>query len=76
MKLSYEIVEHQKGDRGDVARVSRRLSEALSQNGEHEEATQLKEMAEGIRESIQGTRFKDLPDNERSYNLLVSMNYW
>ncbi|KAE8443926.1 hypothetical protein EG329_001236 [Mollisiaceae sp. DMI_Dod_QoI] len=64
------INEPVKGDKGETARVWRRLAEALEKNGQIKEAIKLKSDAEAVRKEIQGERYKDLPDTEFSYNLM------
>lgn len=71
-----EVNAHRKGDQGDVARMKRTLATALEFNGEGEEAGRLKAEAEGLREQIQGDRFRELPDNNESYNKMVYWTYW
>ncbi|KAI9772628.1 MAG: hypothetical protein M1840_000222 [Geoglossum simile] len=68
--------ESVKGDRGDTARVMRRLSEALELDGQLDEAKQLHDEAESIRKSMQGDRFDELEDTEQAYNLLVYVAFW
>lgn len=74
--LISKIKETSKGNRGETARVMRRLAEALHLNGEVEEAEALKSEAEAIRRQIQGTRFEELGDTEQSYNMLVYVAFW
>jgi hypothetical protein len=69
--LISEANEKAKGDQGDTARIMRRLADAMIANDQVEEGITLKEEAERIRETVQGERFKDLPDCEESYDLMV-----
>ncbi|KUJ06621.1 uncharacterized protein LY89DRAFT_790467 [Mollisia scopiformis] len=75
VRLLFELNEKAKGDKGETARCLRRLTEALEIHGDVEEAAELNEKAEAMRERIQGSRFKDLPDSEYSYDLLVFFGY-
>lgn len=70
------LSEKKKGDRGDTARHIRRLADALRLNGEEEEAEQRRLEAETIRKEVQGERFHTLPDDERTYNLMVYKAFW
>ncbi|KAJ5729079.1 Tetratricopeptide-like helical [Penicillium malachiteum] len=74
--LTCELREKAKGDRGEIARVTRRLAEAHELKGELAEATRLKLEAEAIRHDIQKDRAWQLPDEERSYDILVWNEYW
>jgi hypothetical protein len=44
--------------------------------GDHGKAAELKAEAEAYRKEIQGDRFTQLPDCERSYNLMVYKAFW
>ncbi|KAJ5710116.1 hypothetical protein N7493_009708 [Penicillium malachiteum] len=68
-----EVCEASKGDKGDTARIKRKLAEALMILDEKDaEAAVLKEEAESIRAELQGAEFSNLPDNDHSYSLLVA----
>ena len=73
-----ELNLHVKGDGGEVARVKRKLVDALkarSQGVDLTEAQRLHDEAETERKHLQKPHFGELPDNERSYNLLVAVYY-
>jgi hypothetical protein len=74
-RLICELNEKAKGDKGDTARVIRRLAEAYELAGRVGEGAALKEQAEQIRKEIQGSLFDGLPDSEDSYDLLVWFGY-
>lgn len=65
-----------KGDNGEVARVQRKLAEALELKGDVEEALKLKLDAEAMRKDIQGHRFDELPDSDLSYAMMSFHAYW
>lgn len=65
-----------KGDNGEVARVQRKLAEALELKGGVEEALALKLDAEAMRKEIQGLRFDELPDNDLSYAMMNFHAFW
>lgn len=71
-----EVNEHRKGDKGDIARTSRKLAHALQLAGEDAEAESLRTQAESYRKAIQGDKFDSLPDEDRSYDLLIYWTYW
>lgn len=68
-------IEIHKGDKGDIARVLRRLAEAYQRSGDQEASEVSRKTAEMIRQELQGVRFENLPDSEESYDLLVSNFY-
>ena len=74
--LICELREKSKGDKGEIARVTRRLAEAMGLKGEAEEEARLIQSAEKMRCEIQKGRPWQLPDEERSYDLLVWNEYW
>jgi len=65
-----------KGDKGEVARVQRKLAEALELKGEFDEALRQKLDAETMRKEIQGGRYHELPDNDLSYAMMSFHAYW
>jgi hypothetical protein len=65
-----------KSDQGEVARVLRRLSDALEMNSQFQEAKELKDEAETIRRGLQGEMYDQLGDTEQSYNTLVYVAFW
>jgi len=89
-KLICQLNELKKGDKGDTARIIRRLSDAFRLKGDqqkaaglnieakanHEKAVELKTEAENYRKEIQGERYAQLADCERSYNLMVYKAFW
>jgi hypothetical protein len=75
-RLVCELREVSKGDKGDTARFTRRLADAWEAKGDLSKADTLREEAEAIREEIQGARFRELRDCERSYNLMVYKAFW
>jgi hypothetical protein len=75
LKLA-EFNRDMKGDDGEIARVKRRLSTALSlSRGCLEEAERLHEEAEKIRRDLQEPTTGKLPDNELSYDIMVATYY-
>ena len=76
MLILCELREKAKGDKGEIARVTRRLAEAHLLNGNLDEASRLKEKAESMRKEIQKHREWQLPDSEMAYNILVWNEYW
>ncbi|TAQ87148.1 hypothetical protein B7494_g4534 [Chlorociboria aeruginascens] len=71
-----KLCERSKGDRGETARVTRVLADALRTNGDIEEATKLHKSAEAMRLEIQKNRKFQLPDEKLSYDILVWNQYW
>lgn len=65
-----------KGDEGEVARMQRKLAEALEMKGESDEAAKLKNLAETTRREIQGARFESLPDCDLSYAMMNHFVLW
>ncbi|KAL8902975.1 MAG: hypothetical protein Q9207_004248 [Kuettlingeria erythrocarpa] len=61
-----QLNEESKGDKGETARVTRKLAEAYELNGEIEKAKELKDSAESMRREIQGDRYPELPDDDLS----------
>lgn len=67
------MCETSKGDKGDTARIKRKLAEALLiLDNEDAEGAALKKEAEEIRRELQRAEFDRLPDDDRSYSLLVA----
>lgn len=71
-----KLKKSSKGDNGEVARVQRKLAEALELAGETDEAQKLKTEAEAMRREIQGSRFEDLPDCDLSYAMMNFHAFW
>lgn len=71
-----KLNEESKGDKGEIARVSRKLAEAFEVKGELETAQDLKESAESMRKEIQGDRFAELPDTDLSYAMMSFHAFW
>ena len=71
IKFVCQINEAQKGDKGDTARILRRLAEALQLNGEFVEANELEDEVGSIRKKLQGPSFDVMGDTEESYNTLL-----
>jgi hypothetical protein len=71
-----ELNEPSKGDKGETARIMRKLAEAHELNGDITEATNLKTRAEAMRKEIQGDRFDLLPDTDLSYAMLNFHAFW
>lgn len=65
-----------KGDNGEVARMQRKLAEAMELKGNTQEALQLKADAEKMRKEIQGQRFDELPDSDLSYAMMNFHAFW
>lgn len=73
-----ELNRNVKGDGGEVARVKRKYADALRlRKADDDEALAKKfhEEAEKERKILQKGNYADLPDEERSYNLLVAVYY-
>ncbi|KAI1357148.1 hypothetical protein F5Y08DRAFT_347242 [Xylaria arbuscula] len=65
-----------KGDDGDIARVKRKLADALYKTADRrDEARKMHLDAEKSRREIQEQRLGRLPDTEHSYDLLVACYY-
>ncbi|KXG48434.1 Tetratricopeptide-like helical [Penicillium griseofulvum] len=71
-----KLKQPSKGDNGEVARVQRKLAEALELKGDLLEATRLKVEAEAMRREIQGQRFHELPDSDLSYAMMNFHAFW
>lgn len=71
-----KLNEESKGDKGETARVTRKLAEAYELNGEISKAKELKESAELMRRKIQGDRFQELPDEDLSYAMMNFHAFW
>ena len=67
---------NKKGDDGEIARVKRRLADALYQtDGRKEEARKLHQEAERTRQELQAKVVWTLPDEEFSYDLMIATYY-
>ena len=71
-----KLNEESKDDRGETARVERKLAEAYELNGEIEKAKEHRESAESARRGIQGDRFREFPDEDLSYAMMNFHAYW
>lgn len=71
-----ELNEESKGDKGEIARITRKLAEAFELKGEYETARDLKKSAESMRREIQGDRFTELPDTDLSYAMMSFHAFW
>lgn len=71
-----KLNEPAKGDKGEVARMQRKLAEAYELKGEHDTANALKTEAEAWRKEIQGDRFNLLPDTDLSYSMMNFHAFW
>jgi hypothetical protein len=71
-----ELNEPSKGDKGETARIMRKLAEAHELNGDITKATNLKTRAEAMRKEIQGDRFDLLPDTDLSYAMMNFHAFW
>ncbi|TGO07322.1 hypothetical protein BTUL_0292g00080 [Botrytis tulipae] len=71
-----QLNESSKGDKGETARVLRRLAEAYELNGDQEQGSNYKMQAETIRKQIQGARFEKLPDEDQSYAMMSFHAFW
>ena len=71
-----ELNEVSKGDKGETARVTRKLAEAYELKGDRDTAKDLKESAESMRREIQGDRFEELPDEDISYAMMNFHAFW
>jgi hypothetical protein len=68
--------ERAKGDKGEIARVTRILADAWHLKGNDVESTRLVTAAEKMRLDIQKDRTWQLLDEKRSYDILVWNEYW
>ena len=71
-----ELIAESQGDKGEMARMIRKLAEAHYLNGDSEKATELKKWAELVRQEIQGDRFRELPDEDLSYAMMSYHAIW
>lgn len=71
-----QLNERSKGDKGETARITRKLAEAYQLKGETEKAAELKMEAEAMRKEIQGSRFDLLPDEDLSYAMMSFHAFW
>lgn len=71
-----KINQSSKGDSGEVARIQRKLAEALELKGDSIEALKLKTETEEMRREIQGQRYYELPDNDLSYAMMNFHAFW
>lgn len=71
-----QLRETAQGDRREIARITRKLAEAMALKGEHGTADRLTAEAERIREAVQRDREWQLEDEPRSYDILVCNEYW
>jgi hypothetical protein len=71
-RLTAEFSEATQPDRGNIARIIRRLGEALEKTGQKEEAAELHAEAEKIRKEMQDTKYSAKDDTEEAYNRLVA----
>ncbi|KAF7904611.1 hypothetical protein EAF00_001945 [Botryotinia globosa] len=71
-----QLNESSKGDKGETARVLRKLAEAYELNGDQEQGSKFKLQAETIRKQIQGARFEKLPDEDQLYAMMSFHTFW
>jgi hypothetical protein len=74
-----KLNESSKGDRGETARVLRKLAEAYQLRGlkgDADKATEFRNNAEAMRKEIQGSRFSSLEDNDLSYAMMSFHAFW
>lgn len=71
-----KVNEPAKGDKGEVARIQRRLAEAYEKKGVMDKADKLKTEAEQMRKEIQGARYYELPDTDLSYAMMAWKGRW
>lgn len=77
--LQCELRENAKGDKGETARVMRRMGEALQLNGQFAEASKMLEEAEKMRKEMQKQRqWQPEHTNQAwdTYDLLVWNEFW
>ena len=74
--LVARLNEGSKGDKGETARIMRKLAEAFELSGESQTAQETKELAESMRKEIQGDRFDELPDSDLSYAMMSFHAFW
>lgn len=71
-----KLRERAKGDKGEIARVTRFLADAWRLKGNEAESMRLITAAETMRLEIQKHRTWQLPDEKRAYDILVWNEYW
>ncbi|KAF2191377.1 TPR-like protein [Zopfia rhizophila CBS 207.26] len=79
LEQSYALAEQNQatqGDKGDMARVLRKLAEAYYLKGEMAKGRKFHAEAEAIRKELQGNRDANLPDCEEAYDQLVSYYFY
>lgn len=69
--MKCQLNESEKGDRGDTARVMRKLSQALEAKGMTAKAEELAAVAREIRKEVQGERYESLPESDYAYDLMI-----
>jgi hypothetical protein len=69
--LKCQLNESDKGDRGDTARVMRKLSQVFEAKGMTAKAQELATAAREIRKEVQGERFESLPESDYAYDLMI-----
>jgi hypothetical protein len=74
--VATKLSERAKGDKGETARVSRKLADAMRMQGDTEEAAKFHFATETMRLGIQKDRVTQLLDEPRSYDILVCNEYW
>lgn len=74
--LVAKLGERAKGDKGETARVTRKLADAMKMKGDDTESERLRRAAEAMRLEIQKDRVFQLPDEKLSYDILVWEEYW
>ncbi|OBT86542.1 hypothetical protein VE02_04358 [Pseudogymnoascus sp. 03VT05] len=68
--------ERAKGDKGEIARVTRTLADAVALQGDTSKAARLIAESEKMRKEIQSERKWQPPDEKRAYDILVWNEYW
>lgn len=69
--LKCQLNDTEKGDRGDTARVMRKLAKALEKQGILSMAEELEIEAQEIRKKVQGERFESIPESDYAYDLMI-----
>jgi len=76
MNTVLKIAQLRETAQGEIARITRKLREAMTLKKEYGTAERLTAEAERIRKSIQRDRKWQLEDEPRSDDILVCNEYW
>lgn len=62
-----------RGDKGDTARIMRKLADPLKGMGTVREGERIRLEAERVREQLQGVKYSSYADNDLSWNAWVDV---